>query len=73
MMQRAEAPCAFGCGRSVDLERDHHRRVHGWERTRSQGGANQIILREVEPGTVACEDCIRRGRYGIAQEQASLL
>lgn len=66
-----QVPCEF-CGEPVDSEaRSTHQKIVGWEKRRSQGGANQIILRE--PLFVyAHGTCIDERKLGIHQNQAHL-
>ncbi len=71
-MRTPTAPCHF-CNREVDVSQPHYIRVTGWERPRQQGGANQITLRRVEPDVVACDGCIRRGRFAVSPGQEPLL
>lgn len=53
-----------------------YREVTGWEKVRSGGGANAIILR-AETGKLLCSGCGERrklnARYGIAPGQTSLM
>lgn len=66
-----ELPCAF-CGEPVNPKaKSTHQKVMGWERKRSQGGANQIILREPLP-EFAHRDCIDIAKMGIHQSQGNL-
>lgn len=50
--------------------------VIGWEAVRSQGGANQIIMRTRVPEKVAHPHCVRfandRMKRGIALDQGAL-
>lgn len=66
-----EVPCAF-CDEPVDPQaRSTHQRVTGWEKRRTQGGANQIILREplLE---FAHATCIDERKLGVIPNQANL-
>ena len=50
--------------------------VMGWEAQRSQGGANQILMRQRVPERCAHIACVRlmvdRAKRGIAAEQGAL-
>lgn len=66
-------PVCMYCGKDVfPGSRGVYNRVQGWEEPRTQGGANQITLREVVPDTFACDACITRRRHGIADEQETM-
>lgn len=66
-----KVPCAF-CQEPVDPQaKSTHQKVMGWEKRRSQGGANQIILRE-PLFEYAHATCIDERKLGIHQKQASL-
>lgn len=66
-----EAPCVF-CDEPVEVQaRSTHQKVTGWEKRRSQGGANQIILRE-PLFEYAHATCIDERRHGIHPDQANL-
>lgn len=61
------------CGKDTIPTYAHaYRRVTGYVKDRSAGGANQLTLRQ-ETGELACEQCITRLRSGISTEQESLL
>ena len=63
--------CVF-CEQPIDSEdRRTYRRVEGWEKPRSQGGANQITLRQ-SGDDHACSDCIDEIRAGRHPLQAEL-
>lgn len=61
----------FFCGGQV-VEGRAFRRVTGWERLRGQGGANQIVLREVVEGKFACVFCVDKLRRGVPVAQRGL-
>lgn len=64
--------CAF-CGVLVPPHRvGGFRKVEGWAELRSKGGTHALVDQRVT-GEVACADCIRDRRLGIAHEQSSLL
>lgn len=66
-----DIPCEF-CGLPVNPKsRLTLQKVAGWEKKRSQGGANQIILREPLPN-YAHASCIDERKQGIHPEQALL-
>jgi hypothetical protein len=63
--------CSF-CGESVEPgARTTLQKVAGWEKKRSQGGANQIILRESLP-EYAHNVCVEERKLGIHPNQAHL-
>lgn len=63
--------CSF-CGAEIPNRGTWYREVRGWERVRSQGGANQITHRE-ETGRVACAACGSAIRAGIDPRESRLL
>jgi hypothetical protein len=66
-----DIPCEF-CGNPVNLKaRNTLQKVTGWEKKRSQGGANQIILREPLPN-FAHALCVDEYKQGIHPDQALL-
>jgi len=61
------------CGRdNIPTYAHAYRRVTGYVKDRSAGGANQLTLRQ-ETGELACEECISKARGGISSKQESLL
>jgi len=61
------------CGRNnIPTYAHGYRRVTGYIKDRSAGGANQLTLRQ-ETGELACEECISKARSGISSKQESLL
>lgn len=66
-----DSACAF-CGQPVVVKsKNTLQKVTGWEKRRSQGGANQIILREVLP-EFAHVDCVEARKLGILPGQEAL-
>lgn len=66
-----ETLCSM-CGNPVNPKsKNTMQRVQGWEKKRSQGGANQIILREVLP-EFAHVDCVDARKLGILPGQEPL-
>lgn len=64
--------CMF-CGKPVDSSTPgSYREVRGWERVRSDGGANAITERQ-ETGRVACRHCIDMRKVGINPAQGALI
>lgn len=65
--------CAF-CGEPVDITASNGwlRGVKGWEEPRKGGGANRIVLREVEP-RYAHRRCVFLVQHGVSQDQTKLL
>ncbi len=71
MNEVLEIRCVF-CGRELPESEQHYRAIRGFERLRTEGGANQIHLREVkhdEHGNelYACDNCVDirvRGHVG---------
>lgn len=56
--------CVF-CGVKVNPSRaGNYRAIVGWERVRSAGGANAVVMRE-ETGAYACAVCIGAKRSGV--------
>lgn len=68
---RTDVRCVF-CGEKLNSNMAY-RGIVGWEKPRSGGGANQIVLRKVMPGRFACDTCISLRRHGINDAQESLL
>lgn len=63
-----EQPC-WRCGRPVDPTTvGAYREVIGWERVRSGGGANSIVMRS-ETGRVGCPACIMSMKSGLHRDQ----
>jgi uncharacterized protein RhaS with RHS repeats len=65
--------CHF-CGARISPDAPGtYRRVTGWEKVRTQGGANAVTLR-TETGEVACAACIGAVRNGVdPRSQGSML
>jgi hypothetical protein len=60
------------CGEDVEPgARTTMQKVTGWEKKRRQGGANQIILRELLP-EFAHSSCVEERKLGIHHNQALL-
>lgn len=63
--------CPF-CNEVVDLKSSSvYQKVQGWEKRRTQGGANQITLREPLP-ELAHGLCIDERKLGIHPDQGYL-
>ncbi|KKL88663.1 hypothetical protein LCGC14_1922440 [marine sediment metagenome] len=60
--------CAFCDEPVVPNDRFTLQKVTGWEKKRRQGGANQIILREILP-EYAHNVCVDDRRRGVVQGQ----
>lgn len=66
-----EILCEF-CGDPINPKaRSTYQKVTGWEKKRSQGGANQIILREPQ-AAFAHASCVDERKLGIHQNQTAL-
>lgn len=66
--------CEF-CGEEVNPRHSQtYHAITGWEQKRTQGGANQITLREyADPPSFAHSRCVDLRRHGIAPGQEALL
>jgi hypothetical protein len=68
-----ELPCVL-CGELLDpASPGTWYRIQGFERPRRQGGANQIVLREVIPGLMAHDACVALARAKAHPGQGTLL
>jgi len=62
------------CEREIGPAETMFRRVTGWEKIRSGGGANAIVLRETVDAEVACSACIlvRKGEQHVHEGQMTI-
>lgn len=63
--------CMF-CHDPIDQARDYQR-VEGFERHRSSGGTNHLVLREPVPGVWACTFCVAKLRRGTDPGQMEMV
>lgn len=64
--------CVFCDDEIVVTNNRHYQRVIGWERQRSAGGTNHIVLRTpIE--VYACVECVDKLKSGISIGQQSLM
>jgi hypothetical protein len=58
------------CGREIAEHETYYQAVHGWAKTRTQGGVNALALRGPNlPERFACVGCITRINLGLVGQE----